>query len=275
MAKPLYIGGLLYQVQPEETLDMFEQKGIAILNLDISIDPFSGRNPSYCFVDLDEDEDADAVISQLQGYRVRGRPIKINYDTGKRASRPRRLETRLANGERRSFDFSPTTTASPLVFDSYAWKKFSDICEQEFVNAEMRQLFDGHNIQAVSKRVLLVHRNLAIAATGQCYCFVDLSSAVEAKSAMAAVNGTPTPYGGVYRINIASDQRDRKVCREQLGESKGKDGTWTWFHCYERDEAEFGTAIEDRGFDMMRRGLNGSENAFVDKKFGENVWIEH
>ena len=78
-------------------------------------------------------------------------------------------------------------------------------------------MFDGYNIQAVSKRVLPAHRNMAIAATGQCYCFVDLPSAREAEDAMAALNGTPTPYGGVYRINIATDQRDRKVCREQLG----------------------------------------------------------
>jgi len=97
----------------------------------------------------------------------------------------------------------------------------SDICDQEFVNAEMRTLFDGHDIQAVSKRVLPVHRNMAIAATGQCYCFVDLPSAAEAENAMAALNGTPTPYGGLYRINVAYDQQDRKVCREQLGFGNG------------------------------------------------------
>ena len=32
---------------------------------------------------------------------------------------------------------------------------------------------------------------------------------------MVALYGTPTPYGGLYKINIASDQRNRKVCREQ------------------------------------------------------------
>ena len=90
------------------------------LNIDISIDPFTGRNPSYCFVDLDDNEDADAVISELEGHMIRGRPMKINYDTGKRAHRPQRLETRLANGERRSFDFSSASTASPFVFDRYA-----------------------------------------------------------------------------------------------------------------------------------------------------------
>jgi hypothetical protein len=174
------------------------------------------------------------VIEKLRGHLIRGRSIKINYDTGKRAEhRPRRLETRMANGERRSFDFNSTST-SRFVFDRYArtdtrehWTKpigegrrlivrgLSDICDQVFVNEEMRQLFQGHSIQAVGKRILPVHRNMAIPATGQCYCFVDLPSAAEAVDAMIALYGTPTPYGGRYKINIASDQRDRNVCREQ------------------------------------------------------------
>ena len=148
--------------------------------------------------------------------------MEINYDTGVRAKYPRRLETRLPNGERRSFDFTPATAASPLVFDSYSWSDarehwtkptkegrelyvggLSDICDQEFVNEEKRQLFEGDNIQAVSKRVLPDHRNMAVAATGQCYCFVDLPSAAEAENAIAALKGTPTPYGGMYRLSTA------------------------------------------------------------------------
>ena len=76
---------------------------------------------------------------------------------------------------------------------------------------------------------------MAIAATGQCYCFVDLPSAAEAEAAMAALNGTPTPYDGLCRINVAYYQQDRKVCREQLGFGNGTvtgevkrnlDGNW-------------------------------------------------
>jgi RNA recognition motif-containing protein len=54
----------------------------------MSIDPFFGRNPSYCFVDLDDSEDVDNVTRKLQGYLIRGRSIKINHHTRKRQERP-------------------------------------------------------------------------------------------------------------------------------------------------------------------------------------------
>lgn len=138
----------------------------------------------------------------------------------------------MQTGKVQTFDFKPST-AKPFVFDGYNrkdarehWTKpieeggrlfvggLSDISCQAFVNAEMQDLFEGFGLQAVSKRVLPVHRNFDAPATGQCYCFVDLPSADEARAAMAALNGVPTPYGGVYKLNIANGQEDRKVCRE-------------------------------------------------------------
>jgi hypothetical protein len=205
-------------------------------HLDMSVDPFSGRNPSYCFVDLASTESAEAVIQKLQEQTIRGRPIMIRYDTSKRdRSEAHRTKTRMQNGEWKTFDFN-LSTAKPSIFDRYEWKEarehwtkpseegrrlfvggLSDISCQSFVNAEMEDLFEGFDLQAVSKRVLPVHRDPQIPATGQCYCFVDLSTAEEAGAAMTALNGMPTPYGGVYKLNIAYRHEDRKVCREQAG----------------------------------------------------------
>lgn len=197
-------------------------------NLDISIDPFSGRNPSYCFIDLDHSEDSEAVLRRLEGYRIRGRPTKINYDTGRRSKGRQRSETRMQPGP------WELTTGSPMVFDRYAWKDarehwtkpvqegrrlfvggLSDECNQGLVNGEMRRLFSGFDIQAVSKRVLPRQSSPMGTISGRCYCFVDLPSAQEAGDAVAALDGTPTAYGGAYKIAIAHDQQDRKVCREQ------------------------------------------------------------
>lgn len=198
----------------------------------MSTDPFSGRNPSYCFVDLAPTEDVQNALSRLQGARIRGRIIRINSDTGKRSQGSKQVRTQMANGEWRAFNMPPDD--SPMVFDRWSasdarehWNKpveekrrlfvggLSDISDQRFVNAEMRELFQGFDIQAVSKRVLPAHRNMDIPATGQCYCFVDLPSVEEAQRALLELDGKPTPYGGVYKVNVAYRQQDHKVCREQ------------------------------------------------------------
>lgn len=202
----------------------------------MTIDPFSGRNPSYCFVDLDPAEDPEEIIQRLRGYRIRNRPIKVHCDTGARAHGPRRVETQMEKGEYRAFNFTPTPMAAdtPSVYHRFDWKGarehwtkpveqkrrvfiggMSDISDREFVDAEMRQLFGGFNVEAVSKRVLPAHFRGGLPATGQCYCFANLPSAIEAQEAVDALNGKPTPYGGVYRLKIAHCQQDRTVCREQ------------------------------------------------------------
>ena len=199
----------------------------------MSIDPFSGRNPSYCFVDLASTEDSEAVIKKLQTKTIRGRPMKINYDSGKRGGpRRRHLETRMKNSSgKQAFDFKPSAE-KPLVFDRYErndardhWTKpveegrrlwvggLSAISSQDFVYAEMQDLFEGFDMKAVSKPVVPAH--LDKPSTGQCFCFVDFATAEETKAAMAHANGAPTPYSGRYRVKFARDQETRKVCREQ------------------------------------------------------------
>jgi RNA recognition motif-containing protein len=45
--------------------------------IDMSIDPFTGRNPSFCFVELDSKTEADRAIVELEGKPVLTRPVKI------------------------------------------------------------------------------------------------------------------------------------------------------------------------------------------------------
>jgi hypothetical protein len=46
-------------------------------HISISIDPFTGRNPSYAFVDLSTHADAQRAIAELDGREMMQRPIKI------------------------------------------------------------------------------------------------------------------------------------------------------------------------------------------------------
>lgn len=56
------------------------------VRIDISIDPFSGRNPSYCFVDLSTKELAERAMAELDGADLLGRPVKIKPGVVKSAS---------------------------------------------------------------------------------------------------------------------------------------------------------------------------------------------
>lgn len=51
----------------------------------MSIDPFTGRNPSYAFVDLTKSTHAQRAITELDGKEMLGRPIKVKPAVASRA----------------------------------------------------------------------------------------------------------------------------------------------------------------------------------------------
>lgn len=44
----------------------------------MSIDPATGRNPSYCFVDFDSADEAGRAMGELNGVELLGRGVRIN-----------------------------------------------------------------------------------------------------------------------------------------------------------------------------------------------------
>ena len=85
--------------------------------IDISIDPFTGRNPSYCFVELETKEQAEQAMQQLDGRDFLGRPLKIRLGVSKSP-----------------IDDSPQTE-SPFAFNRWRlcynclWTRWSSLCE--------------------------------------------------------------------------------------------------------------------------------------------------
>lgn len=45
--------------------------------VDIAVDPFTGRNPSYCFVDVGSKEQAARAMAELDGKEFLGRSVRI------------------------------------------------------------------------------------------------------------------------------------------------------------------------------------------------------
>lgn len=75
----IYMGNLLYSVQPGDVEDLLRQSGFAesFEKLHISIDPVSGRNPGYCFAEFTTREEADRALETLPGSALFNRQIKV------------------------------------------------------------------------------------------------------------------------------------------------------------------------------------------------------
>ena len=203
-------------------------------NIDISIDPFTGRNPSYCFVDFHTPEDASLALRVIGGQEVRGRPVKIN---SKSARHDPIYHENNQNPSRRAFSDNTDKRAGPYAFDR--WTQYDAIehwtapveegrrlyvgglprlPDQGTANVVMKKLFQDFAVEAVSK-VIWPHPSTKSKPGDHHYCFVDLATAEEAQQAALVLNGRVTPYGGRYRISMSS-KLPSKLIREQL------DGVW-------------------------------------------------
>lgn len=200
-------------------------------DLAMSIDAFSGRNPSYCFVDLHTSEDADFAIQNIQGQHVRDRPVKINLNTERR--RPRKLAyenphlavLKRPNALRYSNEALSHWTAPSVENRRLYVGGLPQIPHQRTLNEEMVNLFDGYDIQAVSKLVW-PHGSKQMEPGSHFYAFVDLATAEEAADAVKNLNGKPTPHSGTYRVRCSQRTNGSAIVhREQLqGTSRISEG---------------------------------------------------
>ena len=119
----------------------------------MSVDPFTGRNPSYCFIELSNPDQARAAMEQLNGKDVLGRPVKINLansSTGRH--RTDYIHDRWhATGARSRFEGAADQGRRLYVGG------LPRMPDQAAVNIGMRELFDGWEVDAVSK--IIRHMN--------------------------------------------------------------------------------------------------------------------
>ena len=123
----------------------------------MSIDPYSGRNPSYCFVELATKEQADRAMLELNGRELLGRPVKLGPGIAKSKNRRPSEESNQRAGNkldnpRPVFDRWTRTDAPDH------WKGYSEQGRRLFVgglprmpdhhtvNADVRELFRGYSV---------------------------------------------------------------------------------------------------------------------------------
>ncbi|MCJ1464898.1 hypothetical protein MMC07_003513 [Pseudocyphellaria aurata] len=220
----VYVGNMPYMAKTEDVERLFADSDLVIEHINISIDPFSGRNPSYCFVELTSKEHADRAIRDLNGQDFLGRPIKmgpgVSPSRGKPTARKEHVTPSFRPHPRPTFDRWVRTDASEH------WKAYTQQKRRLYVgglppmpnhysvDAEVRNLFEGFKIDAVSKIVIP-----RIPGHDHRYLFVDFPTAAEAERARKAVNGM-TKWGVQVRVTHARSDNNPHVDERQLWEEK-------------------------------------------------------
>src|SRR5215218_3819918 len=77
MGKKLYVGNLSYQVDGSELEQLFGQHGQVLLAQVIN-DRDTGRSKGFGFVEMANDDEAEAAIVALNGHQHGGRALTVN-----------------------------------------------------------------------------------------------------------------------------------------------------------------------------------------------------
>ena len=86
----IYIGNLEYGVTEDQLRDAFAEFG-EVSSSNIITDKFTGRSKGFGFVEMPNDEEANAAIDALNDSDLNGRPIRVNQARPReeRPARPR------------------------------------------------------------------------------------------------------------------------------------------------------------------------------------------
>jgi len=77
MGKKLYVGNLAYGITGGDLEEMFGAYG-AVASAQVIVDRDSGRSKGFGFVEMSNDEEAQAAIAGLNGKEVEGRALTVN-----------------------------------------------------------------------------------------------------------------------------------------------------------------------------------------------------
>src|SRR4051794_18547299 len=77
MAKNIYVGNLAWTVTNEDLLELFGQFG-RVLQAQVISDRETGRSRGFGFVEMENDQEAEAAITALNGADHNNRPLTVN-----------------------------------------------------------------------------------------------------------------------------------------------------------------------------------------------------
>jgi len=78
MGKRLYVGNLPFSADESAVRSLFEQNERTVEEVKLITDRDTGRPRGFGFVEMGSQDDADKAISELDGYQLEGRALKVN-----------------------------------------------------------------------------------------------------------------------------------------------------------------------------------------------------
>ena len=91
----LYVGNLSFESTENDLQDLFEQHG-TVSEVRLMMDRMTGKSRGFAFVTMNDNTQANAAASALNGHELNGRALTVN-EARPREERPRPY------GDRRSF----------------------------------------------------------------------------------------------------------------------------------------------------------------------------
>ncbi|KAG5353836.1 hypothetical protein C0989_001088 [Termitomyces sp. Mn162] len=212
-----------YFAKEEDVRALFH--GRPIERLIIAIDPFTGRNPSYCFVDLPTTGDAERAIAELNERDLLGRPVRVKLGVphqikkGGRPFPPNQTHVERLPGRGRVWDRWQKTEAEAASHWRYTRKgarvfvgNLPGFPNPARVDAEIKEFFEGFEIVAISKiiRPRSADVNSLPHHTISHYLFVDLTSTAEADRAVRTLHGRRS-WNRLIKVAIPTDTHSWKI----------------------------------------------------------------
>lgn len=77
MSKKIYVGNLSYTTDNAALTELFTAYG-QVVSTKVIEDQFTGKSKGFAFVEMENEEQAFAAISGLNGKEVNGRALKVN-----------------------------------------------------------------------------------------------------------------------------------------------------------------------------------------------------
>ena len=77
MGKNIYVGNLPYDTTGDDLVELFQSYG-SVTSGQVIIDKFSGRSRGFGFVEMANDDEAQAAIDALNTSPYGGRPLTVN-----------------------------------------------------------------------------------------------------------------------------------------------------------------------------------------------------